>query len=248
MNDVIRNLNNATALESGFFAETWSSKLYEAMAKQVMLKSEVDSKSATTVFPTSSIGSQLEMVTRIMQSRETRGVKRDIFYVYDGGYDQHWNVDMALVNNFGRINAALAAFVSEVKLLNLWESTTVVQFSEFARTLDPNSSDGSDHGWGGIHFMLGGSLNGGKVLGTYPDDFDQSSTNPLALSRGRMIPKHPWDAMWLGTAQWFGVDTEEGMDKVLPMKKNFDQSLLYDASELFLSPLTAPGGDIESPA
>ena len=56
-------------------------------------------------------------------------------------------VDENLVVNFSRINSAIEAFVNELKFLNLWSSTTVVQFSEFARTLNPNTGDGSDHGW-----------------------------------------------------------------------------------------------------
>ena len=241
MNDVIRTLNNATTADSGFFAETWSSKLSDTMGKQDLLKTKVDSTVVTTVFPDTDIGNQLKMVTRLMQTAEARGAMRDIFYVSDGSYDTHADVDASLITNFGRINAALEAFVAEVKALNLWDATTMVQFSEFARTLDPNTGDGSDHGWGGVHFMLGGSVNGGKVLGAYPDDFEQSSTNPIALSRGRMIPTHPWDSMWYGTAQWFGVNSEADMNKVLPMHKNFPASLLYDSSELFQT--TAATGD-----
>lgn len=45
--------------------------------------------------------------------------------------------------------------------------------------------------------------------------------------------------MWLGTAEWFGIKTVENLDKVLPMHKNFDQSLLYAEPELFLAPETA---------
>lgn len=82
-----------------------------------------------------------------MQTREARNSKRDIFYVQDGGYDTHSNVDISLINNFNRINGVIQAFVDEVNVLGLWESTVVVQFSEFARTLDPNTGDGSDHGW-----------------------------------------------------------------------------------------------------
>ena len=43
---------------------------------------------------------------------------------------------------------------------------------------------------GGHHFMFGGDVSGGRVLGKYPDDFAESPTNPIALSRGRMIPTH----------------------------------------------------------
>ena len=42
--------------------------------------------------------------------------------------------------------------------------------------------------------MFGGAVNGGKVLGQFPDDFEQGDAAGLALSRGRMIPTTPWDA------------------------------------------------------
>ena len=233
MTDVILALNDAT---TGFFAETWSLKLADIITQHSVLKTKLENATVTTPFPNSGIADQLKMVTRLMQTAETRGVTRDIFFVADGGYDTHTNVDATLTRNFANLNAALEAFVAEVKTLNLWESTTLVQFSEFGRTLDPNTNFGSDHGWGGIHFMMGGAVNGGKVLGKYPDDFEQSDsnhTNPIALGRGRMIPTHPWDAMWYGTAQWFGVTEENDMEKVLPMWKNFDSDLCYNASELF---------------
>ena len=56
-------------------------------------------------------------------------------------------VDESLTVKFGGINSAIQAFVSELKVLGLWNNTTVVQFSDFSRTLNPNTGDGSDHGW-----------------------------------------------------------------------------------------------------
>ena len=85
-----------------------------------------------------------------------------------------------------------------------------------------------------VHFMMGGSVNGGKVLGEYPEDFEQSSTNPIALSRGRMVPTTPWDAMWKGTAEWFGVTSDEELNYVLPMAKNFPKDKIYDKAELYV--------------
>ena len=120
--------------------------------------------------------------------------------------DHHSEVDSNISSRFARVNFAIEKFVKEVKALNLWNNVTVVQFSEFARTLDPNSGNGVDHAWGGNHFHFGGAVNGGKVRGLYPHDFVESSLNPIALSRGRMIPEHPWDAMWYGTAEWFGIN------------------------------------------
>ena len=147
MDGAIKSLNNDTTVDSGFFATSWSAKLSDALTKQQSLKSDVDATVVTTIFPGGSTSDEFEMVTRIMQTREARNSKRDIFYVQDGGYDTHSNVDISLINNFNRINGVIQAFVDEVNVLGLWESTVVVQFSEFARTLDPNTGDGTDHGW-----------------------------------------------------------------------------------------------------
>ena len=54
------------------------------------------------------------------------------------------------------------------------------------------------------------------------------------MSRGRLIPTTPWDAMWKGTAEWFGVADGEEMEKVLPLHKNFPSSKIYGKSELFV--------------
>jgi uncharacterized protein (DUF1501 family) len=248
MDDVIMALNNDTTSDSGFQAETWSSKLSDSLTKQQLLKQEVDATVVTATFPGGSTSDEFEMITRIMQTREARGSKRDVFFVDDGGYDTHSNVDLALINNFSRINGVLTAFVEELQNIGLWESTTVVQFSEFARTLDPNTGDGTDHAWGGNHFMFGGSVNGGQVLGHYPTHFQQGDAAKLALSRGRMIPTTPWDAMWYGTASWFGIPVGgPEMDKVLPMHKNFPTTTLYDEAKLF-NPTPAPTPPAPVPA
>jgi len=246
MDGVIKSLNNDTTAESGFYAETWSAKLSESLEKQQLLKAEIDSTVVTTVFPGGSTSDEFEMITRIMQTREARGVARDIFYAEDGGYDTHSQVDASLINNFNRINGVISAFVDELKVLGLWESTVVVQYSEFARTLDPNSNDGSDHAWGGQHFMFGGAVAGGKVFGKYPTDFQQGDPDKLALSRGRMIPTTPWDAMWKATAEWFGIDpnsppNENGkteMDIVLPMHRNFQD--LPTEADVFTTATSPP--------
>eukprot|EP00984_Skeletonema_dohrnii_P036548 scaffold37625_cov250-Skeletonema_dohrnii-CCMP3373.AAC.1 len=232
MDTVILELNNATRKDSGIFAETWSNLLAESMASHELLKTELDAVDVSTAFPTGGVGAQLKTVAQLMKTKESRGVVRDIFYVSQGGYDTHSNMQANLVTRFTELNTALEAFVAEVKVQGLWDDVTVVQFSEFARTLDPNTGDGSDHGWGGVHFHIGGGLGGGKVRGLYPDDFAQSPSNPIALSRGRMVPTYPWDAMWKGTAEWFGIEDGQEMDKVLPMHKNFPGKI-YNRTDLY---------------
>jgi uncharacterized protein (DUF1501 family) len=234
MEGVIRNLHNDTAEESGFFAETFSSKLVDILDKQDLLQAALAATTLTTTFPDSSTADEFAMVARLMQTAEARGSNRDIFYVLSGGFDSHSNVDENLVEEFLEMNAALEAFVAELKVLNLWDKVVLVQQSEFGRTLEPNSGGGSDHGWGGNFFMFGGSVDGGKVLGQYPSDFEEGDSAGIMLSRGRVVPTTPWDAVWKGTAEWFGIPaTGLGMDKVLPMHKNFPSHLLYGEDDLF---------------
>jgi len=236
MTGVIMALNNATSADSGYFAETYSSKVSDSISQYQLLKKEFDNAETSVEFPDSDIANQLKIVTQLMKSASVRRSKRDIFYVSHVGYDDHRRVVDQLNKNFVEINAAIEAFVDELKALQLWESTVILQFSEFGRTLSPNTGDGSDHGWGGNHFMLGGSVKGGAVLGQYPDDFEESRSNNIALRRGRLIPTTPWDAMLKGTAEWFGVGSSD-MDKVLPMHKNFPPELIYGKDDLFVNDL-----------
>eukprot|EP00581_Thalassiosira_minuscula_P029694 CAMPEP_0183762116 /NCGR_PEP_ID=MMETSP0739-20130205/8867_1 /TAXON_ID=385413 /ORGANISM="Thalassiosira miniscula, Strain CCMP1093" /LENGTH=334 /DNA_ID=CAMNT_0026000357 /DNA_START=17 /DNA_END=1018 /DNA_ORIENTATION=+ len=241
MDDIIKFLNNDTAPDSGFHAATWSQKLSESLIKQEFLRQYLDATVVNTSFPEgNAVADQFKMVTRIMQTYQARGSLRDVFYVQDWGYDSHAD-DGKLIGNLNRINFAIEAFVSELRFLDLWESTVVVQFSEFARTLSPNSGSGTEHGWGGHHFMFGGAVKGGRVLGQYPVDFEEGDSDGIALSRGRIIPTLPWDAMWKGTCEWFGIlGAGPGMDKVLPMHRNFPPSALYNEADLFHKPATQP--------
>merc|ERR1712125_207335 len=117
-----------------------------------------------------------------------------------------------------------------MKLQGIWNHTTLVMVSEFARTLTPNSGQGSDHAWGGNYFIMGGSVNGGKVIGDYPDDF--SINGPLNIDRGRLIPTRPWDSVWYGISEWFGAGEPSEVDIIVPNHAQFS-SVLFSSSEMF---------------
>ena len=63
------------------------------------------------------------------------------------------------------------------------------------------------------HFILGGSVKGGVIHGQYPDDL--TGQGSLNIGRGRLIPTTPWEGVWNGMAEWFGV-TSQNMASVLP--------------------------------
>ena len=78
--------------------------------------------------------------------------------------------------------------------------------------------------------MIGGAVNGGRMLGAYPDDLTDSGT--LNIGRGRLIPTTAWEQLWQPLAQWFGVEDAD-MDEILPNLANFPEATRISKAELF---------------
>ena len=106
------------------------------------------------------------------------------------------------------------------------------------RTLSGNTNNGTDHGWSGHSFIVGGRVDGGKIHGQYPKDLSKRG-NPLHIGRGRLIPEMPWEAQWNAVAQWAGVETVAGLNSVLPNRGSFPNGLLAN-STVFLVDLPGP--------
>ena len=90
--------------------------------------------------------------------------------------------------------------------------------SDFGRTLSSNG-DGSDHGWGGHHFVVGGAVNGKNFYGTAPS-VDIGNTAQDHVGQGRLIPSTSVDQYAATLAKWYGVP-ESDLFSILPNLKNF---------------------------
>uniref|UniRef100_A0A7R9ZFB4 DUF1501 domain-containing protein n=1 Tax=Pseudictyota dubia TaxID=2749911 RepID=A0A7R9ZFB4_9STRA len=229
MQEQIDALNSATTADSGFMAETWSSNLFSSLKSNEALDAALASAVTNVTFPSTKLGDSLEMVARLIQTASTREVDRDFFYVQMGGYDTHSEVLANLQNRFVELDGAIGAFSNELKAQGVWDDVVVVEVSDFARTLTPNSGKGTDHAWGGNYFMLGGGLKGGQILGKYPEHI--TSDAPLNVGRGRIIPTTSWDHLWNGVAEWVGVDLAQDALEVCPNGGNFND--LFTAADLF---------------
>merc|ERR1719223_987144 len=111
----------------------------------------------------------MELVSKLMKSKTARGNDRDVYYVEIGGFDTHDNIEERLEERADIVNGALQSFTEEMEAQGSWDDMTVVVLSEFARTLAGNTGAGSDHAWGGNYFITGGEVDGGKILGSFPD-------------------------------------------------------------------------------
>jgi len=87
----------------------------------------------------------------------------------------------------------------------------------------------SDHAWGGNFVVASGALDGGKILGDFPEDL--SNDGPLVFQPGIVIPTTPWESLWNSVSQWFGVSNEADLDKILPNRGKFDN--LFTLNDLY---------------
>ncbi|MBR1219062.1 DUF1501 domain-containing protein [Bradyrhizobium sp. U87765 SZCCT0131] len=88
-------------------------------------------------------------------------------FVDVGGWDTHVNQGAAngyLADRLGELGRALAGFSEEIGPAG-WRDTVVVVISEFGRTFRENGDHGTDHGHGSVYWVLGGGINGGRILG-----------------------------------------------------------------------------------
>ena len=136
--------------------------------------------------------SQLGVVANVIATRGLTSNEREVFFVQLDGWDTHsaYNLDL----HWQAVELGLSSFVAEMKAQGVWENVTIAMGSEFGRTIEGNGA-GTDHGWGGNSFVMGGSVNGGQIVGQYPDDLSDDSE----IKTGRaMIPTTSWESMWHG--------------------------------------------------
>ncbi len=81
IDEMIGSLHNLTVSDSGFFGETWSDELMKSLTTNSLLTETLKDKETETVFPASHLSQQFATVSRLIKSRESRGVDRDTFYV-----------------------------------------------------------------------------------------------------------------------------------------------------------------------
>jgi uncharacterized protein (DUF1501 family) len=184
------------------------------------VNSALSGATLTTSFDTdgkkSSLADQLKIVARLIAARNSFGVKRQVFFVSAGGYDTHDGIMTAHPGLMANLNEALFAFYNATVELGVQNKVTTFTASDFGRTLASNG-DGTDHGWGSHHFILGGAVNGGRYYGTAPH---VSLSTPDQVGQGRLLPSTATDQMSATLAKWFGVSNSE-MPTILPNINRF---------------------------
>ena len=200
---------------------------YAVVTRRSMDMEGVVNTALAGVNPTTSFGTgnplanQLKIVARLIGARAALGMRRQVFFVSLGGFDNHNLLMQDHPNLMTRVNAALSAFYAATVELGVADKVTTFTASDFGRTLSSNA-DGSDHGWGSHQFVMGGAVNGGRFYGTAPHVSIQTNDQ---VGQGRLLPSTSVDQFAATLARWFGCSAGE-LPGILPNVGNFTNTSL----------------------
>ncbi len=170
-----------------------------------------------TSFPGgNSLADQLKMVAKLIAARGALGAKRQVFFVSIGGFDTHDSLLKVHPGLMANVGNAMAAFYQATVELGVASQVTTFTASDFGRTLVSNS-DGSDHGWGSMHFALGGAVKGAAYYGKAPVI---ANGGPDDVGQGRLLPGLSVDQYAATMASWLGVSGSD-LGMVLPNLGNY---------------------------
>ncbi len=136
----------------------------QAIQYATQIKFAADHATNQTTYPTSNLGQQLAIVARLIAG----GLNCPIYMVQIGGFDTHSTQLTRQAQLFTDLAGCIAAFQTDVGLLNVAENVIGMTFSEFGRRIAENGSAGTDHGTSSPQFLFGSRVMGG-VHGPNPD-------------------------------------------------------------------------------
>ncbi len=169
-----------------------------------------------TAFPTDTLGTQLNLVARMISVSQQLGAKRQVFFVAQGGFDLHSDLGARQPRLLAGLANAMRAFYDATVELGIADKVTTFTASDFGRAI-LNNNDGSDHGWGATHFVMGGAVKGRQIYGKSPV---YANGGPDDVGQGRLLPTTSVDQYASTLANWFGV-TDSQMPTVLPNIGNY---------------------------
>ena len=174
------------------------------------------------------LAQQLQAVARMVDAglQGRTGVKRQVFFVGMGGFDTHDHQNRTQADLMARLAHAMRSFDTALGHLHARGNVTLFTASDFGRSFTSNG-DGTDHGWGSHHFVMGGAVKGGDLYGRFPtlatknardNQFDGS---PDQLGNGALLPNTSVDQLGATLGRWFGLSDAQALE-VFPHLANWD--------------------------
>ena len=163
-----------------------------------------------------SLALQLKVCAQMIAASGQLGAKRQVFFVSMNGFDVHDQLATRQPLLLQSLSEALRSFYDTMVELGISDKVTTFTASDFGRSM-VNNDDGSDHGWGSAHFVMGGAVKGNRYYGTSPV---WANNGPDDVGQGRLIPTTSVDQYAATLASWFGISDSQ-MSTVLPYIGNY---------------------------
>jgi len=125
-------------------------------------------------YPNESLARDLGLIAQVIKS----DLGLQIATVDFGGWDTHENSGNLGTGNYvsrlGTVSAAIGAFFDDLTLAGKDQNIVLTTQTDFGRRVRENGNRGTDHGTAQAMMVVGGSINGGQVFGTFPGIADEN--------------------------------------------------------------------------
>ena len=223
--DVMReHYLDAGADQANLFARDVAEARSRAVGATLDLQDLLEGKTAGdgVVIEGNDLSVQLAMVAKLISERGALSVNRQIFYCTMSGFDTHEAQAERLPALQASLTEALVRFQAEMARQGRADSVTTFTASDFGRSLSPNAKLGTNHGWGGHHFAMGGAVRGGQMLGEMAPPVLRHEHD---WGAGRLVPTTAIESYAAALGRWFGVG-EGDLRQIFPRLPRFDADRL----------------------
>ncbi|CAB4801775.1 MAG: DUF1501 domain-containing protein [Actinobacteria bacterium] len=218
-------LTSSSSPTTHWMEQEWMRVLKSSLDNQTKVTNGISTVSMSTTFQTDTLSAQLNIIAKLIAAGAANsssiGVKRQVFFASLGGFDLHDNLMANHSKLLKNVNDAMNSFYLATKELSLENQVTTFTASDFGRTLSSNG-DGSDHGWGSHHMVMGGAVDGKKFWGKAPVLADNYTDT---VGQGRLLPSTSVDEFAASMARWMGV-SDSDLNTVLPNYAKFSSQTL----------------------
>ena len=157
--------------------------------------------SSSVEYPDSTIAKSLKGIAQVHMA----GLGTRIFYCDHGTFDSHSNQIGMHDKLWKDVSEGVEAFFDDLREHGVGDNVIMFMFSEFGRRVHDNGS-GTDHGAGGVAFVVGESVRGGQYS-EYP------SMESRDLEQGDVVPNVDFRGVYSTILEdWLGLDAKPIVD------------------------------------
>jgi uncharacterized protein (DUF1501 family) len=144
------------AIGSGPVMDYLSETAIDSLKGEDIIKVAPEKYSSTVQYPNTPIARKLKGIAQV----HIADIGTRIFYCDHSTFDTHAGQNPGHGNLWSAVSQGIDAFFADLREHNKSDNVIMLLFSEFGRRVHDNGS-GTDHGAGGVAFVLGEKVNGG---------------------------------------------------------------------------------------